>query len=88
MDLCNQLVMFKFPSIDENIQKYVAGFLESIREVWFCWKEWSGQDSLLRCISDAKVKIPEYITCLHVEQEVGPDCRSSLQAVLESDVVR
>ena len=43
---------------------------------------------MLRCIADGKLQIPEHMSCVHVEQELEPDTRSALQAVLESDTVR
>ena len=58
----------------------------------------------MRCISERHFKLPEHLTCLHVEQvsslypfyarcvfflqEVEADSRTALQAVLESDLER
>ena len=62
-----------------------------------------GKTVLLRCISERHFKLPDHLTCFHVEQvssvhpcyaicrcfqEVEADSRTALQAVLESDLER
>lgn len=47
-----------------------------------------GKSTLLRAIARRELNIPNYITILHVEQEVTGDDTPALQAVLEADVWR
>jgi len=54
----------------------------------FVGRNGQGKTAMLRCIADGKLKIPEHMSCMHVEQEVDADSRSALQVVLESNVVR
>ena len=54
----------------------------------FVGRNGQGKTAVLRCIADGKLKIPEHMSCMHVEQEVDADTRSALQVVLESDLVR
>nr|XP_017512870.2 ATP-binding cassette sub-family F member 3 isoform X2 [Manis javanica] len=47
-----------------------------------------GKTTLLKMLATRSLRVPSYISLLHVEQEVAGDDTPALQSVLESDTVR
>ena len=62
--------------------------LEFGRKYGFVGRNGLGKTVMLKCMSEGKLKLPDHLSCMHVEQEVPADKRSVLQVVLESHKVR
>jgi len=62
--------------------------LEFGRKYGFVGRNGLGKTVMLKCMSEGKLKLPDHLSCMHVEQEVAADKRSVLQVVLESHTVR